>query len=158
MARSLLLVCPSCERHVRIVDTACPFCRYALTPEMRDALALRPSTKRLGRAARYALGMGTLSLATACGNATITTNDSGANDAPDDVAQEGTIHPHYGLPADSGPPVDAAADGDASDAAQDITFLPPYGHPPLDGGADGATEDGFVSDGSVVPPYGLPGH
>ena len=54
MAKSLLLICPSCDRHVRIVDNSCPFCglmlRIRLVPRLHfvrlahDSVA-RPSTR-----------------------------------------------------------------------------------------------------------------
>jgi hypothetical protein len=145
VARSLLLVCPSCERHVRVVDEACPFCGLALSAPLRASLALHPPRVRLGRAALYALGMGTLTLApVACGGTVVEqsseagtgSGDSAPSDAlPDQI----TIGPSYGhamlvdveVPdesfSDGGEP-DASETG-SSDAMEDIVVLPPYGAP-----------------------------
>jgi hypothetical protein len=149
MAKSLLLVCPSCERHVRAVDESCPFCRLALSEATRVALALRPAGKRLGRAAFYALSMGTMTVAAACSSST--TGGSGS-DGGTDSNEEACVCPPYGQPA-YGAPADAMApdvgsmDSATPDAGEDVTdagtdaqegsVLPPYGHPPFDAGSGG---------------------
>jgi hypothetical protein len=162
MAKSLLLVCPSCERHVRAVDTACPFCKLELSAATRASLALRPPTVRLGRAALYALGMGTISLTGACGGTVIGAADSGSEEAGADgmMTLDAAEEPCNCGAAYGGSPVDAEMD--------QITVAPPYGiapfdaEPPdsgLDAEPDSALEDasdGSPPDGSIFPPYGLP--
>jgi hypothetical protein len=149
MPKSLLLVCPSCQCHVRVVDSSCPFCGLALSESSRAALALRPAGARLGRAAFYAFSMGTLSLAAACSS----TGGSGT-DGGNDSNEESCVCPPYGQPAyglpadalapdvgpaDSGRPTESGTP-DASDAgsdAQEGGIFPPYGHPPVDSGSNG---------------------
>jgi hypothetical protein len=142
MAKSLLLLCPSCERHVRIVDSSCPFCGLGLSEATRASLALRPAASgRLSRAAFYALSMGTLTLAAACSSSS--TNGGGDDGGEMDGTKEACVCPPYGQPA-YGAPADArAVDVGTNDAAQDAGedvheggVFPPYGHPPVDGGSD----------------------
>jgi hypothetical protein len=156
VAKSKLLVCPSCERHVRVTDAACPFCGLALPIELRASLALRSPTKRLGRAALYALGMGTLSLAAACGGTVETLGDGGSGDGgtsaeAGDGGTEACFCPPYGLPAYGGSPIDAQQDG--------ITIGPAYGAPVdaafPDAGDDDAS-DAEETEGSIFPHYGAP--
>jgi hypothetical protein len=147
VAKSLLLVCPSCQRHVRTVDSACPFCKVGLPSSVRASLALRPPTQRLSRAALYAFSMGTLSLASACGGTIEGTGEAGTTaEAGGDARDEGVTEPEGGgsdqfLPPYGHVPMDAsepdvvtdtgedAADA-ALDAPEDITTHPPYGAPP----------------------------
>lgn len=53
--------CPSCHRHVRIDETACPFCAGAL--DFSDVAPRVSPRVRLGRAATFAFGV----VASACG-------------------------------------------------------------------------------------------
>ena len=47
--------CPRCDRHVRVTETACPFCAVALDFADREPRALPRA--RLGRAATFAFGV-----------------------------------------------------------------------------------------------------
>jgi hypothetical protein len=149
MAKSLLLVCPTCERHVRVVDTSCPFCGLELSETTRAALALRPLGRRLTRAAFYALSMGTMTLAAACSSSSTSgdDNDGGVTDAPGkDSNEEACTCPPYGQPAygapadaratDVTPPMDSTANDAADAGEQEGGVLPPYGHPPFDASRD----------------------
>ena len=51
MAASLV-PCPSCARHVRSSERACPFCRSALSTDLA-ARAVPGTTQRLSRAAAF---------------------------------------------------------------------------------------------------------
>jgi hypothetical protein len=63
-----LAACPSCARHVRITDSACPFCHAELSASFREAVAPARPAARLSRAVLYALGVGTISVTSAaCG-------------------------------------------------------------------------------------------
>jgi hypothetical protein len=133
--KSLLLICPSCQCHVRAVDTSCPFCGFEMSASVRAALALRSPGVRLGRAALYALSMGTLTLASACSSGNSESGDGGNTDAPDETC----VCPPYGHPADAGhfdSATEAAPDVSDTDSS-DVTIAPPYGHPPFDAGSDG---------------------
>jgi hypothetical protein len=119
MAKEHFASCPSCARHVRVSEATCPFCRVTLSDAFRTLPARRSPGARLSRAALYALGTGSVTLATAC-----TTN----------------IVPRYGtsVMGDAGAPVDtgpAASDGGATiDAGAPFhagTVAPVYRAPPF---------------------------
>jgi hypothetical protein len=130
MTRPHLRPCPSCARHVRVSETACPFC--LATVDLAGGPAPVPPAVRLSRAALYALGAGTLSLASACGGTSTTgspSNDAGtAVDAGVDAAFDAGAAALYGAP----PPQDSGS------------TVAPYGLPPM-------PED----SGGAVPAYGL---
>ena len=147
MAKSLLLVCPSCERHVRAVDAACPFCGLGLSPDLRATLALRPPRARLSRAALYAVSMGTMSLAPACGGNAISDSDGGGGS--ESGAESGT----------------GAETGKETGSGFDGACCPPYGIPAdahqLDAGSDSMPQEASnggdgPSEGTIFPPYGIP--
>lgn len=154
---SSLAPCPSCQRHIRVAERACPFCKSALA----HSLTPIPGTQqRLKRAAAFAF---TASLGLA-----------GCN------TDNGNVTPVYGAPADTG--VDVAADRPTSDSpvvtdvpldvtpdaspmrdasSDDGGFLAMYGGPPpTDSGTDAAAADaaadGPQDDGSSMALYGLP--
>jgi hypothetical protein len=103
MSDSSLYPCPSCNRHVRAHERACPHCEVTLSNSDVPALAPR-TTARLGRAAMLALTTGASIVA--CG-----VTRTPAYGAPD-------------IPVDSGPPttpfpatdLDASVDSPAQDA------------------------------------------
>jgi hypothetical protein len=80
-----LVPCPSCSRHVRAADAACPFCAAVLPPDLA-ATAVPGTTARLGRAATFVFGA---SLALGC---------SGTTGPADSVADNGGVQPVYGAP------------------------------------------------------------
>ncbi len=133
---SALFPCPSCSRHVRAIETACPFCGDALS--LTDAPARAMPTQRLGRAATFAFGAAMATSVVGCGTATNPGGDSGAQTdafvATADVGTDAGLIAAYG-----GPPIDAgndaatvAADGGSSvDADQpDVWGAALYGAPP----------------------------
>ncbi|HLK38388.1 MAG TPA: hypothetical protein VKU41_16610 [Polyangiaceae bacterium] len=84
MNRPPLAACPSCSRHVRLSETACPFCKAGLPSAFRERPAPSPPVRRLGRAALYALRMGAVSVTAvaACGGAvTAAGGDGGEGDS-----------------------------------------------------------------------------
>ena len=161
MTQPHLAACPSCARHVRVSESACPFCRAALSDAFRATPARQAPRARLTRAALFALGTG-VALTPAC--------SSSSSGSPG----EGTAQPLYGAPgivADGGesaagsegnPVAEAGAGADAtpgsegtSDAATDASSGTEDGGPsaqPLYGAT--AHEDG----GSFAALYGLVGH
>ena len=62
-----LVPCPSCQRHVRASEHACPFCQAALPAALADG-AIPAATQRMKRAAAFAF-TATLALA-GCGDST----------------------------------------------------------------------------------------
>jgi hypothetical protein len=102
--------CPSCKRHVKLDEVACPFCRSALGDAFRAAPARPRPLTRLGSRAGFAFS---LSIAAACGGKDTTDVDAGA-----DAAAVGGEHKDAGVivilpPESTGDPVlhvpDAAA-------------------------------------------------
>ena len=110
-----LVPCPSCGRHVRIADAACPFCAAAQPSGRTVATALKPRAKR-------AITFVAASIAvTACGSTTTpeTTPDTTATAAASDAP---TADP---MPT-SDPVPTAAPVVDRPDAPQVRYGLPPY--------------------------------
>jgi hypothetical protein len=111
-----LVPCPSCGRHVRPAERACPFCASALPDDL--ASRVRPVLRRrVSRAAMmlFASSVGTVGLGTTgvagCGSDASTTPSADA-DGVDTMPA-----PTYGVPIDSS--VDMAVDsapGDSSPA------------------------------------------
>ena len=87
MSQPRLVACSSCARHVRVSETACPFCGSVLPDSLREGAPPQPPGARLTRAALFAFGTGTLALAPACSSSS----------APD----MSVIIPPYGISADS---------------------------------------------------------
>jgi hypothetical protein len=104
MSMTLWGACPACARHVRLDESACPFCRAELPASFSEQRPLAAAARKLNRAALYALRMGAAS-ATAVATAACSSGSSG------------------GTQNDSGAIVDASGDaqGDAepADAPQD---------------------------------------
>jgi hypothetical protein len=134
-----LLPCPSCARHVRRNEQACPFCSASVSFPEPGVASVMP---RLGRAALFTFGTA-LATSGCVGNAV----------------------PLYGAPApDTGLAADAAP---ASDAGTDAAVLAMYGGPPQDAGSDAgspgplygapAFDAGFDHDtGGASADYGAP--
>jgi hypothetical protein len=79
MAKSHLRACLKCARHVRVSEVACPFCGDALSEAFRASPAPLPPRARLSRAALFAFGTGTATLASA---GALTSACSSATSAP----------------------------------------------------------------------------
>ncbi|MEZ4405434.1 MAG: hypothetical protein R3A52_02920 [Polyangiales bacterium] len=79
MAASLV-PCPSCGRHVRVAERACPFCAASLSRGAQPAAVVPSATQRMSRAAAFTFAA---SLAIAgCGDSTPSPDaavDSGGN-------------------------------------------------------------------------------
>lgn len=151
-----LVPCPSCNRHVRATEAACPFCASALPHDLEER-AVPGTTRRLSRAAAFVFGA---SLAiSACSSevsqgetaGSTSGGDSGGGNTPDD---DGGAQALYGDPA----PQDAGPDDDGGGMAK-------YGGPPppQDGGPDddggGQAEYGGPppeDGGTPEPLYGSP--
>jgi hypothetical protein len=176
MNKARLLACPSCSRHVRATESACPFCAGSIPASFRDLPAPRPPGRRLSRAALYAIGATSLGLATACSGSVSNIGDASPDGSGEEAGQplygaapaygafpEGggdeMGHTLYGLPADAEPPFDAISPPDASappDAFDPDAITPAYG---LSGDAepppDAEPPDGDAMDGGIAA-YGLP--
>jgi hypothetical protein len=132
-----LAPCPSCHRHIRVAEAACPFCGNAVTLE--EVVPRGIYAQRLGRAALFTFGAAALTTA-GCGTST-TPGDAGTDaamglDGAADVADVGhdayygSIGDVYGTP--------------------DVSFL-------YDAGTDAAVaDDANEPDAGVHAPYGAP--
>ena len=159
MTNAHLRACPSCARHARVSETACPFCGSAFDQAFRSSPEPQGPRVRLARAALIAfgaLGTGSLAATAACsssssepayGGTPVMTEpldgsaahddsgDAGATTASEASAGDATTDgpvatPAYGAP---GQPVDASED--------QHVILPPYGIAPM--------------YGAPAPPYGI---
>ena len=128
MSNSHLRACPTCARHVRVRETACPFCGAALSEAFRASPAPKAPSTRLGRAALYALGAGSMSVAAACSNTVDVPLYGGppVDSGPEDAGADRVATPAYGAPADAAP----------FDTGADQQPMPHYGGPPIDSGTD----------------------
>ena len=160
-----LIPCPSCARHVRSSDAACPFCGAATVQAPAPAV----SRGRLSRAAFIAVSAAGALAATDCGGSTASPEPASDAAAPADGASSGSsssgssssgsgssgsgmVQPLYGGII---PPVDAGDDAGGHMAE------PVYGAmvPPPDAGdtSDDAGDGGFHGIpiyGAAPPPVG----
>ncbi len=131
-----LVPCPSCSRHVRVVESSCPFCLEALSEALRTGPVPVPPPAGLSRGgiARYG-ALGTKALA----GAVVGTSMLAA------CSDQGTFAAAYGIACD---PCDygyqdgfVLADAEVGDGAED-QGVAPDGHTPSDARADAPTSDG----------------
>ncbi len=147
-----LLPCPACARHVRIIESFCPFCGNTLPLAYQSAGPAVLPKRRLGRAALAAFGAA--AIMSGCGGDDTSATDSSItvdssadstmadSSTPDATADTG-IAPAYGAPVDAGP--DAMAD-----ATADTSVAPAYG-----AAADAGPPDA-TTDGAPAAMYGAP--
>src|SRR4051794_23113730 len=102
-----LVPCPSCGRHVRAAESACPFCNSAL-PSKLASRAIPTPTRRLERLAAFTFAA-TLAV-TGC--ALTDGDDDNTGNKDEDI---GAAHPMYGMP----PMHDAGVKDSGKDAAKD---------------------------------------
>jgi hypothetical protein len=128
MTNAHLRACPSCARHARVSETACPFCGAEFDQAFRSSPEPQGPRVRLARAALVAfgaLGTGSLAATAACSSS--------------------SFQPLYGGSPVMTEPQDGAATQDDSGDASSTT--------PSEAGAGDATTDGPVA----TPAYGAPG-
>jgi hypothetical protein len=138
MSKPHLVACPACARHVRVSETACPFCGVVLAASLRASAPPEAPGVRLARAAMFALGAGTLAIAPGPRAASATGCSSTGIEAP---------LPPYGIAPVPEAGTDGADDGGPDTGTDDggTTEIPAYGLAPI-------PEDGGVR---VAPPYGI---
>ncbi len=136
---AFLLPCPSCARHVRRTETACPFCACAVS------FALAPLPKlpevRLGRAATFAFGAAVATSVAACTGSAVPAYGAPPVDTGSAVDSGGGGTDTGVVAVDTGNPVDAGIDTGNGAAA--------YGISPFDAGID---TGGSSSDYGAPPP------
>ncbi|MFI5299396.1 MAG: hypothetical protein ACHREM_14980 [Polyangiales bacterium] len=160
-----LVPCPACHRHVRISESACPFCASALPADFARGV-IPGTTQRLSRSAAFAFAS-TLTIAgcSSTGQTATTgdaaqdtaTSEAGGADAGHNDADTGIVALYGGAP-DAITPIDTGA----NDA--DTGMIAIYGGPPdgaldvspgdsmSDGPADGDTGGGGAIYGSAPKP------
>ncbi len=106
-----LVVCPCCQRHVKVHDKRCPFCDHANTSSTSS------NARSIALVGAMVVGAG-LSIASCGGQTTAPSGDASTN-------ADGGMQGAYGPP----PPLDAAADADGG-------MVVMYGPAPVDAGQD----------------------
>src|SRR5688572_19268691 len=104
-----LVPCPSCKRHVRAAEAACPFCAEPL-PDDIGARAIPGAPHRMTRAAAFVFGA-TVAVAgcgtdTDGGGAGGGGGEGGMASSSTGPADDGGVMALYGAPTDAGPPDD----------------------------------------------------
>jgi hypothetical protein len=139
---SHLVPCPECSRHVRVSETACPFCALPLdlagTPEPQ-----LPRT-RLGRAATFAFG------ATLVSAAALAACSSDADDGSGHGAG-GTSSGSAGSGAGGGA---AGSIAGSTSIAGTGSAMPVYGAPAAAGSFGNGTSGNGAGGGGQFPVYG----
>lgn len=132
--------CPHCKRHVRVTETACPFCAATIDQAMAQVRArILPST-RLGRAALFAFGVGASVAASSL---------EGCGGDDDESAMMATIYGGPPRPVDAGKDAGADAGLDAGPGSQGAV----YGGPPRPDTSRGPsieTADWKSADGGLL--------
>lgn len=151
-----LVPCPSCGRHVRVSEEACPFCASVLPTDLA-ARAIPAATSRMKRAAAFAF-TATLTLA-GCSDDAAPKVDSGSltdTQSPSDTGTDvgpASDHPVYGAPPDVIVQTDSGVRDAGNTVDDDGGAMALYGLPPADAGsADASVND----DGGSAALYGLP--
>ncbi|MBI2388408.1 MAG: hypothetical protein HYV09_02215 [Deltaproteobacteria bacterium] len=121
-----LLLCPTCQRHVKPRDPRCPFCGTA----MQSTAPFVPS-------AAVVLGLG-IALA-GCGSSI---EPSPVTDATADVSGDNGPAPAYGPPPDTG----------RADTGADMGPIAAYGPPPDTGAEDTTPADSGMAGAYGPPP------
>ncbi len=139
-----LVPCPDCQRHVRVTESACPFCGAELPSDLHNKV-VPPAPRRLSRGAAFVFGAALA--VTACGSEVESPgNTSGAGGAHDGgTDDDGGNMSLYGVPE---------PDGGVDDGGN----MALYGDPPPDDGGSGAEYGGPPppTDGGSQPLYGAP--
>jgi len=143
--------CPSCARHLRSGETACPFCDAPLPAGFGACTSVAPADRSPGRVkSRAAVLFFAATAATACGGQTAATSTGTGDGGHDAAARDGAAIDDAGEDVDAMPiaaygpapirdsgardaPSDALTDG-PSDDASDAGLPVLYGPAPIDAG------------------------
>jgi len=181
MTKPPLSPCPSCARHVRLSEPACPFCGGELPRAFREQTATSSPAKRLNRAALHALRMSAIPLTVAaCGGSVAVTGDGGEGDSAatqDGAGSSGAGSSgagSSGAASSSGGSSGGTTSGGSGGAGYDgSTVVAAYGgFIPVDAGVTGSSSSGggetdaaedakpdhilIAPPYGIVPPYGIP--
>jgi len=139
-----LVPCPSCRRHIRTGEHACPFCAASIGADLASK-AIPGTTQRLSRAAAFAF-TATLTMANCGPGTTPAPTPDAATDA------DGGVAPLYGAPVDASPDTTPPPPDASPDVVNDNGGpMPLYGAVPA---PDAGDPD--AGDGSIGVRYGAP--
>ena len=96
--------CPACQRHVKVTETACPFCAASLADAFATLAPRVVPRARLGRAAMFAAGV--MASQSACGDNIKPHADAVIIPAVD-AQPDSDIDAPQGMPIYSAAPTDA---------------------------------------------------
>jgi hypothetical protein len=116
-----------------VSEAACPFCGAPFDSSFGAGPAPVPPAVRLSRAALVALGTGSITLAAACGGATlpIPPQDAGSSTAEAGTEYDANTAVPYGLPPFDASTGDDTGTNEPADAGPDTNgYALPYGAPP----------------------------
>lgn len=139
-----LVPCPSCNRHIRTGEGACPFCGASISASLASK-AIPGATQRLSRAAAFAF-TATLTMANCGPGTTPAPTADAAADADVGVA------PLYGAPADVTPGPDATPDVVNDNGGPMPLYGAPADVPRPDATPDVVNDSGAPADASMPPP------
>src|SRR5262245_39461753 len=107
----IFVPCPSCSRHVRVAEAACPFCSAALPDDLAARAVPGTGGRRLGsRLAAFTFAAGVVAAGTVAAVGCSGKTDDGGGDK-----DSGSAQPLYGsFPSDGGPATDGARNDGAS--------------------------------------------
>ncbi|MFO0670074.1 MAG: hypothetical protein U0235_10670 [Polyangiaceae bacterium] len=111
-----LVPCPSCSRHLRADEGACPFCRAALPSDLDQTLVPMPQTERGARAVLAPAVLVGLLAATLDCNAAVAPKYGAPPVHPDPMPQTNveTVAPAYGAPPVTAPTAPPPSGGAAA--------------------------------------------
>jgi hypothetical protein len=168
MTKSALSPCPSCARHVRLSEPACPFCGAPLPRGFGEQTAPASPARRLNRAALHALRMSAIPLTlAACGGSAVLVDDAGEGDSATthDGANGGSSGTASSGGSSTGGGSTSGSSGGFGDDGPGVVaayggFIPfdagMTGSSSGGGGETDATEDAKPDHIFIAPPYGLP--
>jgi hypothetical protein len=130
MASAPLVPCPSCARHVRTDEGACPFCASPL-PDDLAARAVPAAPRRLSRAAAFVFGA-TITTAACSGNVVQDVDGGGATGSGGSTTTGagGTTTTTVTTGVGGSTTTVTTTDTEPEDAGFDGQVAPPYGLPP----------------------------
>jgi hypothetical protein len=153
MKKPHLVACTACARHVRVSEAACPFCGAVFPASLRERAPPLPPGARLTRAALFAFGTGTLSLAPSCSSSSdMVIPPYGLGPIPDAGDDDATVGADATVGVDSAygsPGIIADEASDIADGSKNLGDAADGGHSVDASGnsGDGSPNVGDAADG-----------
>jgi hypothetical protein len=138
--------CPACSRHVRLEESSCPFCSAALPLSIARARPVVDPSKRMGRAAMFAVGAAVASTI-ACSDPGVPLYGAPAPDSGPRRDSGSAMRDSGAEPSDSGTSMDSGADRDSATSMDSGT----------DSGSISVQDSGVdAGEGVIMALYGAP--